>query len=371
MLCAAFAAVASYAPAAPELPTPGGALIIGNRHQKTPYAHRDATAFERFVLDVRRFDPDHILLLRDATEAEITNALQSVGLHAGSEVLVYFSGHAVRGPGGGRGPIDLLLANVAKVNARAVQIFLEASSAGTTDQRLQRSFPTGVGNKLTALVAASPNEVALADERARQGLFTRHLLDAVYGWADDNGDGQVTAAEAKAYLDDTMTRYARRELGETQTASLIGARDAVLSAVHAAPAFGPPPVPAAPSQERMAVSQVRDSTALAVEAALSLSRAERRLIQRGLAVAQLDVGPLDGIFGRRTRAAIAQWQAARAESPIGYLDAEGAAALLAAGQAATPPEPPGPLEAPPTRIRAPDSIQRMPDRPSRLNEPTN
>ena len=37
---------------------------------------------------------------------------------------------------------------------------------------------------------------------------------------------------------------------------------------------------------------------------LSLSHGERRLIQRGLAAARFDVGPLDGIFGPRTRAAI-------------------------------------------------------------------
>ena len=249
-----------HSSAAAELPTPGSALIIGNRHQEARYAHRDATAFERFVLDVRRFNPDRILLLRDATAADITNALQSEAHQEGSEVLVYFSGHTVRGPGGERGLIDLLFANVAKLNARAVQIFLETSSAGTNDQGLRQRFPRVEGNKLTVFVATSPKEIALADEKARQGLFTRHLLDALYGWADDNGDGKVTATEAKAYLDDTMTPYARRELGGDQTASFIGARDTVLSAERADPAFDPPPDPAAASQERIAVSQVPAST---------------------------------------------------------------------------------------------------------------
>lgn len=325
LVCAALVSVASYASAATEYRTPGSALIIGNRDQAAPYAHRDALAFEHFVLNVRRFDPGQVRLLRDATETEITSALQSVGHQESPEVIVYFSGHRIRGAGGARDPMDLLFTNVPGVNARVMHILLETSPAGTAEQTLQRSFFTEAGYKFAALVAASPNETALADERARQGLFTLHLLDALYGWADDNGDGQVTAAEAKTYLDDTMTEYARRELGRSQTARLVGTGDAAISMEPAVPAFGAPPAPAAPA-----------STAWSVEAMLSLNRAERRLIQRGLASAELDVGPLDGIFGPRTRAAIAQWQVGRGEPPIGYLDAEGAAALLAAGQAAVP-----------------------------------
>ncbi len=66
-----------------------------------------------------------------------------------------------------------------------------------------------------------------------------------------------------------------------------------------------------------------------VEAALSLTRADRRLIQSSLAAAGFDPGPADGVFGRRTRAAIGRWQAARGEEPTGYLDAKAARLLLA------------------------------------------
>ena len=66
-----------------------------------------------------------------------------------------------------------------------------------------------------------------------------------------------------------------------------------------------------------------------LEAVLSLTRADRRLIQSSLAAEGFDPGPVDGVFGRRTRAAIGQWQAARGEEPTGYLDAEAARLLLA------------------------------------------
>ena len=73
------------------------------------------------------------------------------------------------------------------------------------------------------------------------------------------------------------------------------------------------------------------TTREAIEAGLGLSRADRRLIQSSLAAAGFDPGPADGVFGRRTRAAIGQWQAARGEEPTGYLNAEAAKSLLALG----------------------------------------
>ena len=67
----------------------------------------------------------------------------------------------------------------------------------------------------------------------------------------------------------------------------------------------------------------------AVETALELTRADRRLIQSSLAAQGFDPGPADGVFGRRTRSAIGQWQGARGEEPTGYLNAEAAELLLA------------------------------------------
>ena len=72
----------------------------------------------------------------------------------------------------------------------------------------------------------------------------------------------------------------------------------------------------------------------AVEAALSLDRPTRRLIQQGLRNKGFDPGVQDGLFGPRTRAAIRAWQAAGELVETGYLDGVQAAALRAA---ASPP----------------------------------
>ena len=86
-------------------------------------------------------------------------------------------------------------------------------------------------------------------------------------------------------------------------------------------------------QRPEAPSSASQVTAESMEGKLELSRADRRLIQLGLAVEGYDPGPADGLFGRGTRGAIGRWQASQDEEATGYLDVESAKVLLAAGRA--------------------------------------
>ncbi|QFT92361.1 Putative peptidoglycan binding domain protein [Roseovarius sp. THAF9] len=66
-----------------------------------------------------------------------------------------------------------------------------------------------------------------------------------------------------------------------------------------------------------------DPTALAteeIEAALDLSRSERREIQNRLRLVEHDPGGADGVFGPNTRTAITSWQAEQGFPVSGYLD---------------------------------------------------
>jgi hypothetical protein len=78
--------------------------------------------------------------------------------------------------------------------------------------------------EVVVLTAASGDQLASWDEKAKQGLFTRYFLEAVYGAADIDGDGAVD----KAYLDKTMTRRARRDFLREQDAWVSGAPGTVL-----------------------------------------------------------------------------------------------------------------------------------------------
>ena len=189
----------------------GVAVIIGNRayaNERVPevaYAHRDAEAFRRYVLDVLGFDPNRVFDLRDATQAEMFTWFGNRDRHEGrlwrylhprhgSDVVVFYSGHGVPGLKDRRGyllpsdaepdtpeingyPIDLLYANLGKPReAKTVRVFLDACFSGDSDRGMlirsaspvfvQASLPQVSGEKLMVLSAASGTEVASWDEKA-------------------------------------------------------------------------------------------------------------------------------------------------------------------------------------------------------------
>ena len=58
------------------------------------------------------------------------------------------------------------------------------------------------------------------------------------------------------------------------------------------------------------------------------------LVQRGLTELKLKVGYTDGLFGKRTRGAIREWQEGKGMEATGYLTEAQAAALVAVGKEA-------------------------------------
>ena len=387
---------------AAEFANPTGvAVIIGNkdyRNERVPevaYAHRDADAFRHYVLDVLGFDPNWVFDLRDATQAMMFTWFGNRESHEGrlwrylhprhgSDVVVFYSGHGVPGLKDGRGyllpsdadpdtpeingyPIDLLYANLGELReAKSVRVFLDACFSGDSDRGMlvrsaspvfvQAALPDASGEKLTILSAASGTEVASWDEKARHGMFTHHLLDALYGGGDADGDGQVTAQEAKIYLDDTMTIAARVEFGRYQNASLNGIVDMVLASASADGVFPPRPDLDAPGTDS-AASASRDAGAAeaggsgeeaspvpspaepspvgeaeAEEKTLELTHGERVLVQRGLAALGFEVGAADGVFGRRTRGGIEGYQREKGLAETGYLTREQMEGLKMSGE---------------------------------------
>ena len=241
-------ALAPMAAGSAEVRNPNGvAVIVGNQDYREPdvpdvdYAHRDAGAFRRYVLDVLGFDADNVFDLRDATRGEMLKAFGRRGeamsdLWAGlarlpedGDVVVYYPGHGAPGKEGGKGyllpvdvppraaqedgyPIELLLEKLGALErARGVRVYLDACFSGGSHAGflvkgvgpvfMSTAMPTSAADKVTMLAAADGDQLASWDEEAGHGLFTHHLLDALYGGGDADGDGQVTAAEAKGYLD--------------------------------------------------------------------------------------------------------------------------------------------------------------------------
>ena len=417
--------IASGLPAAEYANPTGVAVIIGNgsyQHRDVPevaYAHRDAAAFRLYVEELLGYDPNNIVELRDATRYDLFDVFGTpheqnsylwsmLDPSEGSDVVVYYSGHGVPGVNDGRGyllpvnvdpkaaeadgyPIDLLYEQLGGLTeARSVRVYLDACFSGGSHAGalvgsaspvfVEAAMPAGVSEKVTALAAASGRQVASWDEEARHGLFTHHLLDALYGAGDVDGDGTVTASEAKGYLDRHMTRAARRQHRRVQNASLMGARQVVLAtAPEDGGTFPPrpaldgeeaalaekteaevesPPSPETREKEEVLSTAVEVSTDTVrgdpetIEIALGLDRARRVEVQRGLAALGFDPGPADGLFAGGTRAAIASWQKAKGLPETGYLNAVQVGVLAAQGAESA--------ETAPSEVSPPESAQKAP-----------
>jgi hypothetical protein len=249
------------------------AVIIGNNDYgnalpDVSYARRDARSMKRFVIDVLGFREGNVIEAIDASQANLTSIFGNRQDHRGrlwqyirgdrSDVFIFYSGHGVPGLRDGRGyllpvdadpttpelngyPLDLLLANVEKLEARSVTIMIDACFSGNSDGGwLVRSAspvyvktaPVTPMKGIVMLTAAQSDQVASWDGDSRHGLFTKHVLDAASGKADaapfGDGDGTVTLGEVKAYLDEEMTYAARRAFGRVQVASITGPLDRVI-----------------------------------------------------------------------------------------------------------------------------------------------
>ena len=153
------------------------AVVIGNsnytadRIPKVEYAHRDAAAFKRYLIEVLGYREGNIIDLRDATQAQMEAALGNERTHEGtlwqyvradaSDVTVFYSGHGVPGLKSKRGyllpvnadpnkpeingfPVDTLYANLTKLPARSVTVYLDACFSGDSPKGMLINATSGI-----------------------------------------------------------------------------------------------------------------------------------------------------------------------------------------------------------------------------------
>ena len=239
-----------------------------------PHAQRDAAAFEGFVRHTRGIPSERVRVLGvGANREQMLDAVGTLAAQVGPKgtLWVYFAGHGAADPATGE---RILLgadaqADTVSFAARAVPVAeleaLATSGGGhamflldtcysgrargggdlVDGKRLAvPSYAASVASQVTRWTAAGPTEWSSPLPGARHGAFTYVALGALRGWADADGDGQVTAQEAQAFA--TRTLSALQVTG--QRPELQGDAQRVLStATEEAPALepaiysGPPP----------------------------------------------------------------------------------------------------------------------------------
>ncbi len=172
---------------------------------------------------------------------------------------------------------------------------------------------------MTADAAGNPLSRTEVDGRTR----LLHAADGMH--LSLHGSDMVAAGIVEALAGwFTFTRPGAAMAGDVATTAIPGTA-ATTGAGGAPAAEAAPPVARRPAGVEPP-SQARPGR-LASERALGLDREAQRLIQHGLREQGFDPGPVDGIIGPRTRAAIRRWQTAQGLPPTGYLDESAARAL--------------------------------------------
>jgi len=264
----------TVAPLAPVAKNPDAvAVVIGNKSYRgaipeVSFAHNDADAVKRYLLNTLGYREGNIIDVRDTTKGELEAIFGNKKSYKGrlfnyiraneSDVTVFYSGHGVPDTKSRRGyllpvdadpdiiditgyPLDVMLENLSKMPARTMSIFLDACFSGDSPEGMIIRATSGISvtakipqtdAKMVVITASQGDQYASWDEDAEHGLFTKHLLGALNGTADTerygNGDGEITVGEVKNYLDHEMTYQARRRFNREQVASVSGDVDSVL-----------------------------------------------------------------------------------------------------------------------------------------------
>ncbi len=245
------------------------AVIIGNAdYQKqgkdipnVKPAYSDAASFKEYAMTTLGVREGNIIDMRDATGAQMNSVFGSETHQQGqlsdwvrkdtSNVYVYYAGHGAPGGSGGNSyliPSDAdasrieingyglktLYSNLSLLPAKTVTVVLEAcfsgaSQSGTVISNASPVFlkakTPDIPSNITVIAAGASDQMASWENDGSNGLFTKYYLKGMSGEADakpsGNGDGTVTHDELKAYLEETLTYYARRYYGRDQRAVII------------------------------------------------------------------------------------------------------------------------------------------------------
>lgn len=241
------------------------AVVIGNRNYATPgvppvdFADRDAATMREYLVSTFGFRPENIIFEKDAGLAKFSEIFGSESEPRGklyhyvrpkvSRVFVYYAGHGAPDLNTGEAyfvPVDAnpryigssgyrlktFYQNLAKVPAKSITIVLDSCFSGNSARgmlfkdispvmvRVKKDYDAPANALL--LTSAGPEQVSTWYPDKGHSLFTYFFLKGIQGAADGDGDGAITVAEIKAYLENQVPYMARRLGGVDQVPVVEG-----------------------------------------------------------------------------------------------------------------------------------------------------
>lgn len=235
-----------------------------------PGAQQNAVDWYRYLTKTRGIPSDRVTLLldEDATREEIRIAAEEGARLAGRKGHLWFVfiGHGAPSPGGDDGLLigfdaqqkarslstrslarSDLLEVLEQSRARRIHVLLDACFSGKNasgEQLIAGLQPLVVTStaptsdeRTTLMTAAASDEYAGPLPGAERPAFSYLVLGGLRGWADDDGDGEISAGELHGFTSKAMRSTIR---GRRQTPTFVGqARTALVpSAAERAPDLG-------------------------------------------------------------------------------------------------------------------------------------
>ena len=230
------------------------------------YADKDAEAFAQYLRSPGggELDKDHLQVLvnEGATAGNVVASLYWLleASKEGDQAIIYFSGHGdverkfMGQPGfllcwdappsaymaGGVVELSMfraIISTLSLVNEARVLVISDACHAGklageniggsqATTANLANQFA-----KEIKILSCQPNEFSLEGKQwgGGRGVFSYHLVDGLYGFADKNTDETVTLSEIDRYLEDKVTTEAAPQ---SQIPMVIGNKAVRMSSVN-------------------------------------------------------------------------------------------------------------------------------------------
>lgn len=241
------------------------ALIIGvekfadKNIPQLQYARRDAEGLSRLLRSSSSVSGSNIQVLLDenAHKKKIMEAFEGFKkVTPDDRILIYFAGHGTTKPGsdGGRDaylvpfdtnvqnlestaiPMNVIASAMEMIPTQNVIFIIDSCYSGNS---IGRSFPFGPQTRdfddpkpfvsaiagkegRVVITSAKPNQVALELDNLKHGLFSYFLLEAMRGFADQDGNGLVSLIEAYGYISNRVVQVSK-ELGWEQNPQFSGA----------------------------------------------------------------------------------------------------------------------------------------------------
>lgn len=248
-LLAPLALLSTVAPTAradappPVAPTPrphAYAVVAGSNgggagQQPLHFAEEDAQRVARVLREVGRFDAGDVRVLLHPSPADIVSALDDVAAKVRTsiahgeqaEVVFYYSGHArstAINLGGDELPLSTLRDRLTAIPASLTIVVLDACQSGAF-ARVKGAEPAAdftynsvsrlTQKGLAIMASSSPQELSQESDELKGSYFTHHLVTALRGAGDADGDGRVSLDEAYRYAyRRTLASTARTQVGE-------------------------------------------------------------------------------------------------------------------------------------------------------------